>query len=66
VIVHARVASLLAEIIHTRGLRLEDIPVPHSSRVRLLSGNTDYLLSTLVSMASALGYDVVVNLRERR
>jgi hypothetical protein len=65
VTVAVRVASLLAEIIHTRGLRLQDIPVPQSSIVRLTSGKDDYLLSTLVGMASALGYDVVINLRER-
>lgn len=64
--VHQRVAELLSEVIAERGQPLRTIPIYQSAIVRLTSGTKDYTLTTLIEAASALGYDVVINLREQR
>jgi hypothetical protein len=61
--VHARVALLLNEVIAERDQPLSMVPVDGNTLRRITSGEKDYMFSTLVEVAGALGYDVVVNLR---
>jgi hypothetical protein len=63
--VHDRIALLITEILHERGQPLATVAVPQSTLARVAGGRRDYLLSTLIEVAGAVGFDVVVNLRER-
>jgi hypothetical protein len=62
--VHVRVAALLSEVITERGQPLRHISVDPNTLRRVTSGKNDYVLSSLVGIAAALGYEVVINLRE--
>lgn len=63
--VHVRVAALITEILNLRGSPLTTVAIPASTLSRVSGGRRDYLLSTLIEVADAIGYDVVVHLRER-
>lgn len=63
--VHARVANLVTELLMKRAQTLNTIGVPQNTLTRVAGGKADYLVSTLVEVADALGCDVVVNFRER-
>jgi hypothetical protein len=61
--VHERIATLLTEVLTDRGKPLSTVPIPANTLRRVTGGHDDYMLSTLVEVSEALGYDVVVNLR---
>jgi hypothetical protein len=62
---HRRVSSLVTEILTGQNKALTTISIPQRTLSRVVSGREDYLLTTLVDVADALGCDVVINLRVR-
>jgi hypothetical protein len=62
---HERIAEMLREVLTERGKPLSTVPVPANTLRRVTGGKDDYMLSTLVEVSEALGFDVVVNLRAK-
>ena len=61
-----RVARLVREALDERGMTYEQTGLSSTTLSVLISGKSDVRLCTLVRVAEALNYDVVINLRERR
>lgn len=63
--VHVRIAKLFDEVLTDRRMPLNSVEVSLSTLNRVRGGRVDYMLSSLVDVATALGYEVVIHLRER-
>lgn len=63
--VAARVKDLLREALEVRCLRRHDVAHVHLLRAALSSRYRSLKLASLVALAEDLGYDVVLNFRER-
>lgn len=65
-VLHNRIAALVTEILADRMQPVNTVAIPERTLSRVTSGRDDYLLSTLVDVVGELGYDIVLNLRERK
>ena len=64
---HTRIGKLISELLQARMARLDSVTaVSRSTLWRIAGGSHDYMLSSLIEVAHALGYEVVINLRERQ
>ncbi len=64
--IRRRVATLVREALDERGLTYDQTGLSTTTLSVLIGGKSDVRLCTLARVADALGYDVIINLRERR